>query len=278
MRRITKPSPSMVMSMVALSVSLGGTSYAAVQLTGKDIKNNSLTGADIRNSSLTGSDVKNSSITGSDIKNGSLRAADFGPTSLPKGDKGDTGAQGPAGAQGPKGDTGAQGPAGPSRWVLVARDGTIEAQSGGFRIANAYPAGSAGEANVYIDSGDANLSNNGIVASVALQNQQSLKGDGLPADNAVDGKRVNGRNTGADLNPEFAGEISVSRCNIAGLVACAPNDLVANGGDGMTANRDKYFVVSPRNSDGTFTKNDSAPGAGDNTHKRFYVIISGPQD
>ena len=62
--------------------------------------------------------------------------------------------------------------------MLVNRAGTIEAQSGGFRIANAYPAGSPGEGNVYIDSGDANLSNNGIVASLALENQYSLRARG----------------------------------------------------------------------------------------------------
>jgi hypothetical protein len=48
----------------------------------------------------------------------------------------------------------------------------IEAQSGDLRIANAYPAGSEGD--VYIDSGDANLANHGIVASIALENQYSL--------------------------------------------------------------------------------------------------------
>ena len=99
--------------------------------------------------------------------------------------------------------------------MLVNRAGAIEAQSGGFRIANAYPAGSAGEGNVYIDSGDANLSNNAIVASIALENQYSLKGAGGPAvDNDVDGARVNGRNTAADSNPEFSGEISATRCAI----------------------------------------------------------------
>ncbi|MEQ8834839.1 MAG: hypothetical protein RIB67_10420 [Miltoncostaeaceae bacterium] len=188
---------------------------------------------------------------------------------------------GPAGPQGPAGPAGPQGPAGvdatDTRWLLVNRAGEIEAQSGGFRIANAYPAGSAGEGNVYIESGDTDLSDNGIVATIALQNMQNLKGTGTAPDNSVDGQRVNGRNTGADLNPEFSGEISASRCNIPMLVACAPNDLVANGGDGMTANRDNYFVISPRNSDGTFTVNDSAPGAGDNTHKRFYVILTGPR-
>ena len=65
---------------------------------------------------------------------------------------------------------------------------------------------------------------------------------------------------------------------VTGVVACAPPDTTANGGDNLSTNRDRYFVVSPRLSDGGLTVNDSAPGAGDNTHKRFYVILSGPRD
>jgi hypothetical protein len=94
-------SPALVISMIALFVSLGGAGYAAVSVTGKDVKNSSLTGKDVKNSSLTGSDVKNSSLTTSDVKNKSLLANDFKSGQLP---------QGPQGPQGAKGDTGAPGP------------------------------------------------------------------------------------------------------------------------------------------------------------------------
>jgi len=254
---INKSNVSAGIAITSLFIALGGPAQAASLVTGKDIKNSSITGTDVKNNSLTGVDVKN------------LRKGDFRKGQIPTG---------PSGAKGDKGDKGDTGPAGPSRWVLVNRAGTIEAQSGGFRIANAYPAGSAGEGNVYIDSGDANLSNNGIVASIALENQYSLKGPGGPPIGMADGTLANGRNTGADSNPEFSGEIGATRCAIGAVVACAPPDTTANGGDNMSTNRDKYFVVSPRLSNGGFTVNDSAPGAGDNTHKRFYVILSGPRD
>ncbi len=80
-------------------------------------------------------------------------------------------------------------------------------------------------------------------------------------------------------HPEFSGEIS-ARCAITTVVACAPPETSANGGDNMSTNRGRYFVVSPRLSDGGPTVNDSAAGAGDNTHKRFCVILilSGPRD
>jgi hypothetical protein len=281
MKRISKGNITTGIAVTSLFIAVGGPAQAAHLITGSDIKNNSITTSDVRNSSLTGTDVKNSSITTSDIKDGSLRSKDFRAGQLPKGA---TGAAGATGATGAKGDTGPVGPEGPSRWLLVNRAGTIEAQSGGFRIANAYPAGSAGEGNVYIESGDANLSNNGIVATIALENQYNLKGaGGLPVNNDLtmpgsDGFRTNGRNSGSDANPEFSGEITATRCMITGVVGCAPTDLVANGGDGVTTNRANYFVVSPRNSDGSLTVNDTVAGDKTNTHKRFYVIISGPKD
>jgi hypothetical protein len=106
-------SPATAIALAALITALAGTSYAAVKITGKDVRNGSLTGADIRNRSLTGADVKD----------GTLRAADFGPNQLPRaangpeGPPGPAGPAGPAGPQGPKGETG---PAGPAAALPVA--------------------------------------------------------------------------------------------------------------------------------------------------------------
>lgn len=61
-KRIHRPSPALVISLVALFVALGGTGYAAITITGKNVKNGSLTGKDIKNNSLTGSDVKESKL------------------------------------------------------------------------------------------------------------------------------------------------------------------------------------------------------------------------
>jgi hypothetical protein len=59
MRRITRHlSYANVTATLALFIALGGSSYAALQLTGRDIRNNSLTGRDVRNNSLTGRDIR----------------------------------------------------------------------------------------------------------------------------------------------------------------------------------------------------------------------------
>jgi hypothetical protein len=88
-----------VVSTLCLFIVLGGSAYAATQITGRNVKNSSLTGKDVRNSSLTGVDVKD----------GSLLSADFGAGQLPAGSpgpKGDTGAPGAKGEPGDKGDKG----------------------------------------------------------------------------------------------------------------------------------------------------------------------------
>jgi hypothetical protein len=97
MRRF-RPSPSMVVACTALFVALGGTGYAALSITGKNVANGSLTGKDIKNSSISGGDVKNSSLTTSDIKNRSLLATDFKSGQLPGGTKGDKGDKGDPGS------------------------------------------------------------------------------------------------------------------------------------------------------------------------------------
>lgn len=252
MRRVSLPSPSMAVSLTALTVALGGTSYAATKIGSAEVRNNSLTGQDVKNESLTSADVRNRSLQAKDFKLGQLPAGAKGSTGATgaTGLKGDTGATGATGAKGDQGVAGANGVS--ARWVLVGLDGTISAQSGGFTVVTAYPQGtvelpSPARHNVYIDAGE-DLSNNGLAASIALQNQVDQGAD--PAVN-------NGTSAGADVNPEFSGEISTAKCLTPGFVACAPAGTASNN----------VLVVSPRNSDGSGT----VPGQ----RKRFYVSVTG---
>ena len=76
---------SNVMATLAVFVALGGSSYAAITITGKDVRDNSLTGADVRDNSLKSADVRNNSLRSADVKNGSLRAKDFAVGQVPGG-------------------------------------------------------------------------------------------------------------------------------------------------------------------------------------------------
>ena len=58
----TRPSVATVLSLIALFAALGGTSYAAATISGKQVKNGTLTGADIKNNSVGGADVKESKL------------------------------------------------------------------------------------------------------------------------------------------------------------------------------------------------------------------------
>jgi hypothetical protein len=71
MLRRLLPSPAMVVALVALVMSLGGSAYALV-VTGKQIRNGSVTAKDIRNRSLTGSDIRRDKLGGGSIKESSL--------------------------------------------------------------------------------------------------------------------------------------------------------------------------------------------------------------
>lgn len=124
MLRRFRPSHPVLVAYLALFVALGGSSYAAIRITGANVKNSSLTGLDVKNNSLTGTDIKN--LRTADVTNGSLLAADFKAGQLPKGAKGDPGAPGAGGGAtgatgptGPSGATGAQGVVGPAREVLA---------------------------------------------------------------------------------------------------------------------------------------------------------------
>jgi hypothetical protein len=81
-----------VMATTAVFIALGGSSYAALRVTGRDVPTDALTGADIKN--LTGKDVKNKSLTKEDFR-GSVRG--------PRGFQGPPGPAGAPGAQGPQG-------------------------------------------------------------------------------------------------------------------------------------------------------------------------------
>ena len=101
---------SHVVSLMALIAAMGGTSYAAVQITGAQIVDGSITGKDLRNRSVKGIDVAPESLGSRQIKG--LKKSDFAPGELPlagaaaKGDKGDRGPKGDIGDRGPKGRRG----------------------------------------------------------------------------------------------------------------------------------------------------------------------------
>jgi hypothetical protein len=97
----------MVVALLALTVALGGTSYAAIKLP----KN-----------SVGSKQLKKNAVTGSKVKDGSLFSNDFAAGQLPRGPKGDAGAPGAPGAPGA---AGAQGPPGLAQVIVRRHDSTV---------------------------------------------------------------------------------------------------------------------------------------------------------
>lgn len=111
-----------VMATIAVFMALGGTSYAALTITTKNVKNGTLTAADVKKEALTGAQIRNGSITAKDLASGTLpRAATTAGVAGPAGAPGAPGAPGPAGPTGPagaKGETGAKGDPGATNVVV----------------------------------------------------------------------------------------------------------------------------------------------------------------
>jgi hypothetical protein len=70
--RHRRPSPALAVALVALFVALGGTGYAAVTVTGKDIRDNTIASADLRDNGVLGRDVRADALTGADINESTL--------------------------------------------------------------------------------------------------------------------------------------------------------------------------------------------------------------
>jgi hypothetical protein len=134
---------STAVAYLALFAALGGSAYAAVTVTGKNIKDGTITGKDVKNRSLGRSKLSATAV--------SSLTGQRGPAG-PQGEKGEQGPVGPKGAAGPAGPTGAtgakgetgpagpQGPSGVSGWEYRVSPGTY-LPSGGGRAQVSCPGG-----------------------------------------------------------------------------------------------------------------------------------------
>ena len=110
-----RPTFSSVVSVMALFVALGGTSYAAAKLP----KN-----------SVGSSQIKTNGVGSSDVKNGSLRGVDFRAGELPAGQqgaKGEKGEKGDPGTPGQNGQDGVLGAVTVQRTDVALADNTTQA-------------------------------------------------------------------------------------------------------------------------------------------------------
>ncbi len=80
--RIRRPAPAMVVALVALVLSAGGTVTAGVLITSADIRDNTIRSADIHDGAIKSRDVDNGSLSGADVARNSLTGVDIHESSL----------------------------------------------------------------------------------------------------------------------------------------------------------------------------------------------------
>lgn len=175
MRRLVRhrPSPAMIVAMVALFVALSGASYAA-------LARNTVGTKQIKKNAVTAAKIKRNAVNSSKVKNGSLLATDFAAGQVP------------AGPAGPAGPQGSQGPAGVAvAYARVGSTGTLDPgtppQNKGIVQANIEHDGTTGagvycfgglpftptSAMVTVDSAAA-LTTSNQIAAVAVQRGNNL--------------------------------------------------------------------------------------------------------
>ena len=182
-----------VMSVIAVFVALGGTTYAAVTL-----PTNSVGIKQIKNNAVGLSEIRKNAVRSGEVRNGSLRRADFGAGQLPAGAKGDKGDQGIQGIQGVEGVQGVEGEEGSldafarvdlnAGRTLEPNDAGQAPQNRGIVQADVVP-GEGGAATgttcfnlpsrpatalVVLDNADALAADRNLIASVALDRGEDL--------------------------------------------------------------------------------------------------------
>jgi len=154
---------------------------------------NSVTSNDIGKGEIGKSELRTDSVGKSELRTGSVKGDEVDESTLgqvPSALRADSAAA--ADAVGGKSAAALD-----TRWALIAENGTIERQTGGFTIVNCFTA----NANCYIDAGE-DVTNNGLHAQIAVAN--------------TDGSSV------------LSGETGVAPCG-ATFVLCAPTGTEATG-------------------------------------------------
>lgn len=147
---------------------------------------NSVTSNDIGKGEIGKSEIRTNAVGKAELRTGSVQGDEVDESSLgkvPSALRADSAAAADAvgGKSAAQLDT---------RWALIAENGTIERQTGGFTIVNCYLA----NANCYISAGD-DVTNNGLHAQIAVAN--------------------------TDGSPIVSGETGVAPCGAASVL-CAP--------------------------------------------------------
>jgi hypothetical protein len=185
MRRFI-PTPSMLVALIALFVSLGGVSYGVATgfIDSRELKNNTVSTKDLRNNDVRSGDVRNNGLTGTDINENSLgkvpsaSTADSATTATTATNATNAGALAgiAAGAFQQK-----------PRWAELDDDGTVLFQSGGISL-------TSHSTGIYVLDFGADVTGKLVLATPARTNREIIAvpcGGGPGATNCATGNDAN---------------------------------------------------------------------------------------
>jgi hypothetical protein len=123
---------------LALFAALGGSAYAAVTVTGSNIKDGTVTGKDVKNRSLGTSKLSPSAVSSLTGKPGPAGPQGPAGPAGPQGERGPQGLPGPKGDKGDQGPIGVPGPSGVSGWEYRVSPGVRIPAGGQPRVVRAH--------------------------------------------------------------------------------------------------------------------------------------------
>ncbi len=75
--KVRRPSPAMVVALVALILSLAGTAFAAVKIGTKSLKNGAITTKKLKNRAVTGAKLAEGSVSTAKLAEGAVTTASW---------------------------------------------------------------------------------------------------------------------------------------------------------------------------------------------------------
>lgn len=154
-----RPSPALVIAIIALFVSLGGGAYAAIRLPknsvgSAQIKRHAVTAAKLAKNAVNSATIRDHTLLARDFKAGQLGTQQGTPGSVgPQGHDGPMGPSGPTGPRGATGATGETGPSGATNLTVRTASATVGAGGTGGTEAGCLNGGRALSGSAYFDDG-----------------------------------------------------------------------------------------------------------------------------